>query len=89
MTELTGAIGSTMYAAVLATFATDATPTSKIASAFTAILPQIQGMHFVVGACFSIIGWAVSSHGLNQNQNHPALVMGVDKSSLSTTAALD
>eukprot|EP00531_Pseudo-nitzschia_arenysensis_P003676 CAMPEP_0116153796 /NCGR_PEP_ID=MMETSP0329-20121206/21436_1 /TAXON_ID=697910 /ORGANISM="Pseudo-nitzschia arenysensis, Strain B593" /LENGTH=499 /DNA_ID=CAMNT_0003650729 /DNA_START=223 /DNA_END=1722 /DNA_ORIENTATION=- len=89
MTELTGAIGSTMYAAVLATFATDATPTSKIASALKSTLPKIQGMHFVLGACFSIIGWAVSSHGLKQNQNHPALAMGVDKSSLSATAALD
>ena len=89
MTELTGAIGSTLYAAVLATFATDTPPTSNLALTLKSTLPNIKGMHFLLGSCFAAIGLAVSSHGLTQNQGHPALAMGVDKSSLSATAGLD
>ncbi len=89
MTELTGAIGSTLYAAVLATFATDTTPSSNLATTLKSTLPDIKGMHFLLGSCFAVIGLAVSSHGLKQNQDHQALAMGVDMSNLSATAGLD
>ena len=89
MTELTGAIGSTWYAWVLSTFATDTPPTSKIATVTKFILPDLPGMHFLLGTCFSLIGWGLSLRGLKQNQSHPALAMGVDKSQISSTERME
>jgi hypothetical protein len=87
MTELTGAIGSSMYATILATFATTIPPSSTVASTIKSVLPDIPGMHFLVGAGFSLIGWVISSRGLRNNPDHPALAMKVDKAALSAAVA--
>lgn len=89
MTELTGAIGSTWYAWVLSTFATDTPPTTTIASTAKSLLPDIPGMHFILGTCFSLLGWVFSLRGLQQNQSHPALAMGVNKSQISSTDGME
>jgi len=65
--ELTGAISSTMYASLLATFATDAVPNnSKLLSSLKSALPAWPGMHFIFGATFALISWIVSSQGLSR-----------------------
>lgn len=59
--ELTGAIGSSLHAKVLATF-TSANPP----------LP-VPGMHFVFGAAMLVASWAVSLYGfVVKNKDHPA-----------------
>jgi DHA1 family tetracycline resistance protein-like MFS transporter len=50
LTELTGAIGSTLYSSILALFTSDQAP-----------LP-LPGMHFFVGAAFLLLGFALTSH---------------------------
>ena len=39
-------------------------------------LPNIPGMHFLIGSIFCFIGWLISFYGLNNisNKNHPALL---------------
>jgi len=59
--ELTGAIGSTMYASVLAKFTSDSAP-----------IP-VPGMHFIVASGLLLVAWAVAMHGFASNRNHPAL----------------
>jgi hypothetical protein len=92
MTELTGAIGSTLYAVVLAAFATPlvsddetSTETLSVLSKLRSVLPvEVPGMHFLVGASCCLIGWAISSPGLKKHRDHPALAMGfVNRSSLA------
>lgn len=76
LSELTGAIGSSMYASLFATFATaslsrdEAKQQSFVLSSHR---PGIPGMHFLVGASFCLIGWAISAPGLNRSRDHPAL----------------
>lgn len=93
LTELTGAIGSSLYATLLASFTVpsvgNASGTADGASA-SSILPrglEVPGMHFLVGATFCLIGWMISAPGLNRNRDHPALNTAVDKSALSAAAS--
>ena len=87
LNELTGAIGSSMYATLLATFATTTTAGTATGTAlsnkYTSLqsillkyLPNIPGMHFLIGSLFCFIGWLISFYGLNNisNKNHPALL---------------
>uniref|UniRef100_A0A7S4JK29 Major facilitator superfamily (MFS) profile domain-containing protein n=1 Tax=Prymnesium polylepis TaxID=72548 RepID=A0A7S4JK29_9EUKA len=55
LTELTGAIGSTLYASILASF-TSATPP----------LP-LPGMHFFVGGAMLIVAWAVAARAFTEH----------------------
>mmetsp|Transcript_32613 Transcript_32613/g.76854 ORF Transcript_32613/g.76854 Transcript_32613/m.76854 type:complete len:586 (+) Transcript_32613:336-2093(+) len=95
LTELTGAIGSSMYATLLSTFASslvsskggDEAEAEAPSSFLLSILPNVPGMHFLVGASFCVIGWAISAPGLNSNREHPALKTNVDKDLLSAAAA--
>ncbi|VEU40327.1 unnamed protein product [Pseudo-nitzschia multistriata] len=98
LTELTGAIGSSMYATLVATFAVPSStsgvdpegvlePPSFFWSGVLPNVDSIPGMHFLVGACFCLIGWAISTPGLNQNRDHPALKTAVDKELLSGSAS--
>lgn len=67
LTELTGAIGSTVYAVLLANFTADG-----------AILGGIfPGGHFFVAASLLLLGWVIAVHGFGSNQDHPALKGGV------------
>lgn len=68
LNELTGAIGSTLYAGILATFTADNAP-----------LP-IPGMQFVVGGVLLLLAWAISWQGLmlSHNKDYPALDMKKD-----------
>ena len=75
-----------MYATLSATFATAAatasstsTSTSSTSSSDSSILlkylPNIPGMHFLIGSMFCFIGWLLSIYGFNNaNKNHPALI---------------
>ena len=86
LNELTGAIGSSMYATLLATFATTTAGTATgtaLSNKYTSLqsillkyLPNIPGMHFLIGSLFCFIGWLLSFYGLNNisNKNHPALL---------------
>ena len=86
LNELTGAIGSSMYATLLATFATTTAGTATgtaLSNKYTSLqsillkyLPNIPGMHFLIGSIFCFIGWLISFYGLNNisNKNHPALL---------------
>ena len=86
LNELTGAIGSSMYATLLATFATTTAGTATgtaLSNKYTSLqsillkyLPNIPGMHFLIGSLFCFIGWLISFYGLNNisNKNHPALL---------------
>jgi len=85
LNELTGAIGSSMYATILALFATSTTASTATATSTTMnrninnnnillkYLPNIPGMHFLVGSLLCFIGWFISIYGLHKNKNHPAL----------------
>ena len=85
LNELTGAIGSSMYATLLAKFATTTAGTATgtaLSNKYTSLqsillkyLPNIPGMHFLIGSIFCFIGWLISFYGLNNisNKNHPAL----------------
>lgn len=53
LNELTSAVASTMYAAVLAAFTSDNPP-----------LP-LQGMHFILGAGFLLVGFAIASYAFS------------------------
>ena len=53
LTELTGAIGSTLYSSVLALYTSDNPP-----------LP-LPGMHFFVGSAFLLVGFALSSRAFS------------------------
>jgi len=82
LNELTGAIGSSMYATILALFATSASASSMNNSnnnnnLLLKYLPHIPGMHFLVGGLFCFIGWFISMYGLNKN--HPALLTSSTK----------
>jgi len=81
MSELSGAISSSMYATLLATFATTTTASTStgMLSTIQSALPDIPGMHFLVGASFCLLGWAVSSRGLHRDKGHPALSMSAAK----------
>lgn len=68
VTELTGAIGSTMYASLLATFTSDNAP-------FGGRLPA--GMHFIFGSFLLVTAWGIAMKGLLPNKNHPALTGGI------------
>ena len=86
LNELTGAIGSSMYATLLATFATTTAGTATgtaLSNKYTSLqsillkyLPNIPGMHFLIGSIFCFIGWLISFYGLNNisNKKHPALL---------------
>ena len=50
LTELSGAIGSTMYSAILAAFASETPP-----------LPNLPGMHFFVGSALLLGAWVLAS----------------------------
>ncbi|KAL7552979.1 hypothetical protein ACHAWF_017198 [Thalassiosira exigua] len=63
LNELTGAIGSTMYACLLAKFTTDSGP-------FGGRLP---GMHFLFGSFLLLAAYGISIQGFLVNKNHPAL----------------
>ena len=68
LTELTGAIGSTMYAGLLAKFTADDAP-------FDGRMP---GMHFIFGSLALLVAWGISAQGfLVNNKNHPALTGGI------------
>ncbi|KAL7536059.1 hypothetical protein ACHAXR_006884 [Thalassiosira sp. AJA248-18] len=66
LTELTGAIGSTMYATILAKFTAQNAP-------FDGRMP---GMHFIFGSFLLLVAWGISVHGF-VNKNHPALNGGI------------
>jgi DHA1 family tetracycline resistance protein-like MFS transporter len=67
VTELTGAIGSTMYALVLANFTGDG-----------ALLGgKYPGAHFFVAASLLLVGWSIAVHGFGQNTDHPSLKGGI------------
>jgi len=91
LNELTGAIGSSMYATILALFATSSASTTSSSTSTSMnnnnnillkYLPNIPGMHFLVGSLLCFIGWFISIYGLHKNKNHPALGL-----STSTTTA--
>ena len=75
-----------MYATLLATFATTTAGTATgtaLSNKYTSLqsillkyLPNIPGMHFLIGSLFCFIGWLISFYGLNNisNKNHPALL---------------
>lgn len=68
VTELTGAIGSTMYAVLLASFT----------AADGALLGgKFPGGHFFVAASLLLTGWIIAVHGFGSNKDHPALKGGV------------
>lgn len=68
LTELTGAIGSTMYAVLLAKF-----------TAEDALLGgRVPGGHFLFGSILLLVAWAISLQGF-ANSNHPALSGGIMK----------
>lgn len=67
LTELTGAIGSTMYASLLAKFTADDAP-------FGGKMP---GGHFIVGSLLLMVAWGIAVQGFLVNKNHPALTGGV------------
>jgi len=62
LTELTGAIGSTMYASLLAKFTSDG-------ATFNGNLP---GGHFIVGSMLLLLAWGIAMAGFADNK-HPAL----------------
>jgi len=62
LTELTGAIGSTMYASLLAKFTADG-------AIFDGELP---GGHFITGSLLLLLAWAIAMAGFSNNK-HPAL----------------
>jgi len=67
VTELTGAIGSTMYAVLLARFTADG-----------ALLGgKFPGAHFFVAASLLLAGWGIAAHGFGRSKDHPALKGGV------------
>ena len=67
LTELTGAIGSTLYAVILANFTADG-----------ALLGgKFPGAHFFVASSLLLLGWGIAVHGFNPNKDHPALKGGV------------
>ena len=57
LTELTGAIGSTMYAILLAKFTASDAPLGG----------RVPGMHFIVGACMLLVAWGISTQGFLVN----------------------
>jgi len=67
LTELTGAIGSTMYATLLATFTAEDAPFGG----------KVPGGHFITGSILLLIAWGVALQGFLPNKNHPALTGGV------------
>lgn len=71
LTELTGAIGSTMYATLLAKF------TAK--DGF--FEGRVPGMHFICGSFLLLVAWGISIHGF-ANNDHPALSGGINKEDL-------
>lgn len=67
LTELTGAIGSTLYAFVLALFTSDRAP-----------LP-LPGFHFFVGATVLVVAFAVATHGFSVHpKDASSLMSGAD-----------
>lgn len=60
LNELTGAIGSTLFAGLLAKFTGSDAP-----------LP-IPGMHFLVGASLLLVAWGIAVPGFIANKDHPA-----------------
>ena len=65
LTELTGAIGSTLYASLLASCTGDD-------AVFRGRAP---GGHFLVGSILLLAAWSIARHGL-ADKNHPALSRG-------------
>lgn len=65
MTELTGAIGSILFASILGKFAGDG-----------ALLGgKLPGMHFLVGSALLLAAWGFAAQGfLIANKDHPALM---------------
>jgi len=61
LNELTGAVGSTVYASVLALFVSDDAP-----------LP-IPGMHFLLGSFLLLAAWGVALPGFNTHKDDAAL----------------
>uniref|UniRef100_A0A7S4N6C5 Major facilitator superfamily (MFS) profile domain-containing protein n=2 Tax=Odontella aurita TaxID=265563 RepID=A0A7S4N6C5_9STRA len=61
LNELTGAMGSTLYAVILGLYTSEKAP-----------LP-LPGMHFLVGAGFLILAWGVALQGFRTNKGHSAL----------------
>jgi len=61
LNELTGSIGSTLYASVLAKFTSDDAPLA------------IPGMHFIVGASFLLVAWGIALQGFIKNKDHHVL----------------
>lgn len=61
LNELTGAIGSTLYAVLLAKFTSDDAP-----------LP-LPGFHFFVGAAFLVVAWCLALPGLKAHERDAAL----------------
>jgi len=66
LTELTGAIGSTMYASLLA----KATADDGLFGG------RIPGLHFMFASFLLLVAWGISVHGLAY-KNHPALTGGI------------
>ena len=67
VTELTGAIGSTLYAILLGKFTSDG-----------ALLGgKFPGAHFFVAASMLLTGWGIAVHGFGRTKDHPALKGGV------------
>lgn len=64
LNELTGAIGSTMYASILAKF----TKTSGDKP-----LSSVPGMHFIVASGLLLIAWSIAFQGFVANRDHPVL----------------
>jgi DHA1 family tetracycline resistance protein-like MFS transporter len=73
LNELTGAIGSTMWASTLAKFTSDNAP-----------IPNLPGMHFMVAAGLLVVAWAVALQGFIANKNHPALFLKGDGNNNTT-----
>jgi len=61
LTELTGAIGSTLYASILAQFTSPTPP-----------VPNVPGMHFLLGAGLLMVAWLIALPGFLTDKDHPA-----------------
>lgn len=74
LVELTGAIGSTMYASILGKATAAKSATSSTTTASTASLLRLlprrlpPGMHFVVGGGISFLAWTVAVRGFKDNK---------------------
>lgn len=70
LNELTGAIGSTLYASLLAQFTSPQAP-----------LP-VPGMHFILGAGLLLVAYLIAWMGFQSHHDHPALKMNISRNDI-------